>query len=135
MTPNLAGTILATVFLGVGTGAFTAPNTSSIMSAVEPEKRGVASALRMLAFNVGFLASFNMSLFTLVQYPPYETGTQIILSGEAGGFEGYVGNMDTALSKSFMIQALVMASAIPFTLTRYKTLLPSRGRGPSLRSK
>ncbi|MEM0037551.1 MAG: MFS transporter [Zestosphaera sp.] len=117
---GLTTTILATVLLGIGTGAFTAPNTSSIMSAVEPDKRGVASALRMLTFNIGFLASLNMAVLTLIQYIPYDVATRIIISGELVDVEGYANSMATALGKSFLVQAIVMASAIPFTLTRFR---------------
>ncbi|MGH2448477.1 MAG: MFS transporter, partial [Chloroflexota bacterium] len=46
---------------GIGMGLFSSPNTSSIMSSVPPEHRGVASGMRATLMNSGML--FSMSIF------------------------------------------------------------------------
>lgn len=127
-TTNVNTIMLATIILGAGAGAFTAPNTSSIMSAVEPDKRGVASALRTLTFNVGFIASLNMAILILVQYIPYTVATNLIIYDELVSDGGnYTGDLAVAVGNSFLIQAIIMASAIPFAITRLKRPVARKG--------
>jgi MFS family permease len=112
--------LITTVLLGIGTGLFTAPNTSSIMSAVSPDKRGVASALRTLSFNIGFLISLNIAFLILINYIPFQEASQIILLGEAVEAVGMDEKLITAISNAFIIQAVFMALAIPFSISRLK---------------
>jgi hypothetical protein len=51
--------------LGCGSGLFASPNTSSIMSSVPPERRGVASGMRATVKNGGMLVSIGV-FFSLV---------------------------------------------------------------------
>jgi hypothetical protein len=51
--------------LGVGSGAFAAPNTASIMNAVPPEHRGASSGMRATFQNVASSVSMTL-IFTLV---------------------------------------------------------------------
>ncbi|RKS68508.1 EmrB/QacA subfamily drug resistance transporter [Motilibacter peucedani] len=53
---------VALFLVGVGTGAFMTPNTSSIMSSVPASSRGVANGLRSMLQNTGFVVSTAMSL-------------------------------------------------------------------------
>jgi len=112
--------LITTVLLGIGTGLFTAPNTSSIMSAVSPDKRGVASALRTLSFNIGFLISLNIAFLILINYIPFQEASQIILLGEAVEAVGMDEKLITVISNVFIIQAVFMALAIPFSISRLK---------------
>jgi hypothetical protein len=50
---------------GIGTGMFAAPNTSAIMSSVEPVRRGVASGMRSTLQNAGNLLSIG-TFFSLM---------------------------------------------------------------------
>jgi EmrB/QacA subfamily drug resistance transporter len=51
--------------MGVGNGLFAAPNTASVMNAVPPEQRGVASGMRATLQNVGQTVSLAI-FFTIV---------------------------------------------------------------------
>jgi len=111
---------LCEILFGFGAGLFIAPNTSSIMSSVPLSKRGVASALRAISFNIGFVLSLNVAIISMVQFIPYDVASKLITAEgfitNSGGYS--LADLSNALTKSFAIQAIAMASAIPFTLTR-----------------
>jgi MFS family permease len=48
--------------IGVGTGIFMTPNTSSIMASVEPARRGIANGVRSMLQNSGYAVSIALSL-------------------------------------------------------------------------
>lgn len=120
---TLGSIIAGELVLGVGTGLFVAPNTSSIMTAVPPHRRGVASALRTVSFNVGFILSLNIAILAMTQFIPYSTASQLITRSEYVG-EGSASTelleLESAIKYSFLVQAVVMAAAIPFSLSRIK---------------
>jgi EmrB/QacA subfamily drug resistance transporter len=117
---NLNFIMLCEILFGFGAGLFIAPNTSSIMSSVPLSKRGVASALRAVSFNIGFVLSLNVAIISMVQFVPYDVASKLITAEgfitNSGGYS--LADLSNALTKSFAIQAIAMASAIPFTLTR-----------------
>jgi EmrB/QacA subfamily drug resistance transporter len=53
---------LAMTAVGLGSGIFMTPNTTSIMSGIEPARRGVANGVRSMLQNTGFVVSTAMSL-------------------------------------------------------------------------
>ena len=53
------------VLAGIGNGLFNSPNTSAVMGAVPPDRRGVAASTRTLLFNTGQLFSMGMSFAIL----------------------------------------------------------------------
>jgi len=119
---GVANILLGEVIFGVGTGLFVSPNTSSIMNSVPPHRRGVASSLRTISFNTGFLVSLNIAVLTMTQHIPYQIASQIItlsyvpvpqLSIDLVEFE-------KGIRRSFLIQALIMLIAVLFSITRIK---------------
>jgi len=56
---------LALLMMGLGTGMFAAPNTTSIMNAVPRDQRGVASGIVSTLMNTGFVTSMAM-FFTIL---------------------------------------------------------------------
>ncbi|MCL7387445.1 MAG: MFS transporter [Thaumarchaeota archaeon] len=111
------------VFLfGMGAGLFIAPNTSAIMTSIPPEKRGVASAIRTLSFNIGFLVSLNIAMLSLVSSTSYEIATKLIIS------EGHVENLSgvplekvyMGISNSFLIMAIIMIVALLLSVYQLK---------------
>uniref|UniRef100_A0A7J3X8G0 MFS transporter n=1 Tax=Thermofilum pendens TaxID=2269 RepID=A0A7J3X8G0_THEPE len=116
--------------VGAGTGLFTSPNTSSILGSVPPERRGVASSIRTVAFNVGFTFSLNMAVLTMTHYIPYEVATKMIISGPDAGSTtpGGVEVLAAAISNSYRVQSLVMLLAAAFSISRSARL----GRGERL---
>ncbi|MEM3573896.1 MAG: MFS transporter, partial [Nitrososphaeria archaeon] len=112
--------IFCQLLFGFGAGLFIAPNTSSIMSAAPLDKRGVASALRTISFNIGFVLSLNVAIISMVQFIPYDVASKLIMAeglvSDSGGYS--LSDLCNALAKSFLLQSMAMAAAIPFTILR-----------------
>lgn len=66
------------VLLGAGIGLFVSPNISSIMGCVPAKRRGIASALRVIFFNVGFTISLNLAVLLMTFTIPYSLVTKVI---------------------------------------------------------
>jgi len=126
--PSISKLLVGEVVFGVGAGLFVSPNTSSIMMSVPPHRRGVASSLRALSFNIGFMLSLNLAMLTLTHHVPREIATRLVMLGEAVGTQQLsvgVQQLTEALRSSFKLQSLIMALAIPFCVTRMKKQLAS----------
>jgi EmrB/QacA subfamily drug resistance transporter len=119
-TTDPAYAMTAITLLGVGAGLFIAPNTSSIMTSVPPEEGGIASAIRTISFNIGFLLSLNIAVISLVQVISYESASRlIIVEGAANIGENIAASsLTNAISGAFQTQAIIMLAGIPFSLTR-----------------
>jgi hypothetical protein len=93
------------------------------MTSVPPHRRGVASSLRALSFNIGFMLSLNLAMLTLTHHVPREIATKLVMLGEAASTQQLsfeVQQLTEALRSSFKLQSLIMALAIPFCVTRMK---------------
>ncbi|MEM2188465.1 MAG: MFS transporter [Nitrososphaerota archaeon] len=112
--------IAAIILLGAGAGLFVAPNTSSIMTSVPPDKRGVASAIRTLSFNIGFLLSLNIAVISLVQVTSYDVASRLIIAEGMMNAEASItaSSLAKAISGAFQAQAAIMLAGIPFSLLR-----------------
>jgi EmrB/QacA subfamily drug resistance transporter len=73
-----------TLVFGIGTGLFGSPNMSSLMGAVPPERRGIASAFRSIMFSIGFTLSLNLAILLMATVIPYGLLSQIITEQVAG---------------------------------------------------
>jgi len=71
---------LQMIILGAGIGMFSSPNMSYIMGSVPEERRGVASAVRAIFFNVGFTISLNLAVLVMSATIPYPLVSSIISS-------------------------------------------------------
>jgi MFS family permease len=122
--PSITTLLIGEALFGAGAGLFVSPNTSSIMSSVPPQRRGVASSIRTLSFNLGFILSLNFSILTMTHYMPYEVASQLIALGESMNTQQppaiEVRELDAAIKHSFLIQAVIMALGIPFSIARFK---------------
>jgi EmrB/QacA subfamily drug resistance transporter len=68
--------------IGLGVGLFMTPNTTSIMTSVGPERRGVANGLRSMVQNMGFVVGTAMSLAIVTA--PLDSGSQhAVYSGQS----------------------------------------------------
>jgi hypothetical protein len=65
MLPLTAGFLIAVAILGIATGMFASPNSSSIMGSVPADARGVASGMRATFQNSGTALSISV-FFTLI---------------------------------------------------------------------
>jgi predicted MFS family arabinose efflux permease len=80
--------VVALFLSGVGIGLFTSPNTSAILGAAPPARRGVASGLLATARSVGMVLGLGMAgaIFTtlLAQTPGATTPEAIVAATDAG---------------------------------------------------
>ncbi|MCW2530402.1 MAG: hypothetical protein JWM76_5262 [Pseudonocardiales bacterium] len=64
ISPSMSGVALGFCLaaVGVGSGLFFTPNTSSIMASVEPDRRGIANGVRQSLQNAGYVVSTALAL-------------------------------------------------------------------------
>ena len=71
--------------MGIGNGMFGSPNIASIMNAVPPEDRGVASGMRSMLQNSGMVVSmalfFTIVIVSLTHLFPPELATSLTTPG------------------------------------------------------
>ena len=105
-----------TLIFGVGTGLFGSPNMSSIMGAVPPERRGIASAFRSIMFSIGFTISMNLAILLMALVIPYGLLSQIITEQAVGLTETnkllFLGAMKTTYLWLAGINALALIPSI-----------------------
>ncbi|HZW54957.1 MAG TPA: MFS transporter [Nitrososphaerales archaeon] len=63
--------VLVLIFIGVGNGMYTSPNTRSIMTSVPPHRRGVAAGFRETMFNTGVATSYGLVILFITFGIPY----------------------------------------------------------------
>jgi EmrB/QacA subfamily drug resistance transporter len=98
-----AGLILA----GVGNGLFNSPNTSAVMGAVPPDRRGVAASTRTLLFNTGQL--FSMALAFTILSSVMGPGT---LAAAVAGLAVTAGHAGHAAFARGMAEAFTLSGAL-----------------------
>ncbi|MEZ0345601.1 MAG: MFS transporter [Infirmifilum sp.] len=114
---------LGSALLGAGNGMFISPNSSAIMSSVPEQRRGVASAIRNVLFNIGMTISLNISVLLLSSRLSYGLITKLMLAAEIDTAELASGRhaLAIAIGEAFRILALVNLSAAIFSFTRINT--------------
>ena len=79
---------VALLIMGIGNGMFGSPNIASIMNAVPPEERGVASGMRSMLQNSGMVVSmalfFTIVIVSLTHLFPPELATSLTSVGAPG---------------------------------------------------
>lgn len=68
------------VLFGAGSGLFNSPNSSSVMSAVSPERRGIASGTTNVFWYVGYTLSLNLAIIMMTTVLPYSVVSSVISS-------------------------------------------------------
>jgi hypothetical protein len=68
-TPYWQSAVWLTI-VGVGSGVFNSPNTSAMMSAVPPQRRGIASGTRVMLTNGGAVISIALMLMIITAVVP-----------------------------------------------------------------
>jgi EmrB/QacA subfamily drug resistance transporter len=113
-------TILVSLLLfGLGRALFISPNSSSVMSSVPPEKRGVANGVRMTLNMTGGVLSVPLSLLLMTFVMPYARLSEIVGSSQLGnGTESLT--FLHAINRACLILGIIILVAI----------IPSMLRGP-----
>jgi MFS family permease len=114
-----ASVLVSLTLFGVGRALFVSPNTSSVMGAVSPEKRGVANGVRMTLIMTGGVLSVPLSLLLMTFVMPYSKLSQIVGTNQlASGAESFT--FLHAINHACLILGIVTVVAI----------IPSLLRGP-----
>jgi EmrB/QacA subfamily drug resistance transporter len=109
---------------GIGGGMFAAPNLASLMNSVPPPRRGVASGMASLLFNVGSLLSISISFVIMASLIP-RNSLELIFAGVAvpGGLNLQI--FSKAMHTTFIVLAVLNTLALIPLAYRW---LPRRGR-------
>jgi len=98
---------LMLVIIGAGLGFFSSPNMSSVMGAVPPQRRGVASAIRATIFNTGNVISIGLVAYIVTTVIPYPVVSGLITGGyttlTASESAGFV----TGIGRAFAVAAFI----------------------------
>ncbi len=120
---------LALALSGIGNGLFNSPNTSAVMGAVPPDRRGVAAGTRTLLFNTGQLFSMSVSFAILAsamgsgQLAGFLAGRDV--TAHAAGHVAFA----QGLTEAFLASALLSIVAAGLSALRGKgTLKPAEVR-------
>jgi EmrB/QacA subfamily drug resistance transporter len=132
--PVIGGCLLA---VGIGSGIFMTPNTSSIMGGVEPGRRGIANGVRSMLQNTGYAVSTAMSLaivtspLTPAQKQAAYAGTLSRLSRHA--LDAFTGGYRTALAVLAGVCVLGMVLSLARTAGQHHPAVPDDTRITSSR--
>jgi nitrate/nitrite transporter NarK len=114
------GTVLVSLILfGLGRALFASPNSSSVMSSVPAEKRGVANGVRMTLNGTGTVLSVPLSLLLMTLVMPYARLSQIV-----GGSQLADANELLSFSRAINHACLILGAII------LVAIIPSLLRGP-----
>ena len=114
------GAVLVSLLLfGIGRALFISPNTSSVMSSVPAEKRGIANGIRSTLITTGGVLSVPLSLLLMTLVMPYNELSQII------------GSSQLINSDEFHIfLASINRACLILGITTVLAIIPSVLRGP-----
>jgi len=104
--------------VGVGGGLFNSPNASSIMAAVRPAERGVASGIRMLVAFMGSMVSIAFVLAIVTSSMPRTVMLRIFSGVTSGLADAQVQPFVTGMQAALWVLAAVSLVAVPLSLTR-----------------
>ncbi len=106
------------VIMGAGSGLFFSPNTSAIMSAVTPERRGIAAGTRTMMNNAGMLISMALGL-ALTTSSMTPQAMQGLFAGTQVGSEGVSVNLFIlGLHRAFWVSCVICIFAALVSLLR-----------------
>jgi len=111
------------VLVGAGMGLFAAPNRATMMTAVPPNRRGVASGVGTTFLNTGSTVSLGITLAIMSSVVPRSVLEVILTGGTVGGGGGaaVAGFLSSIHLIFFASAGLILVSLIPIGL---------RGRSP-----
>jgi EmrB/QacA subfamily drug resistance transporter len=120
------------VLVGMGMGLFAAPNRAVMMTAVPPNRRGVASGVGTTFLNTGATVSLGLTLVVMASVVPRSV-LEVILTGGSvsSGAPGIASGFLSSIHLIFLISAaLILVSLVPI-LMRGATPPPPPESAPS----
>lgn len=104
--------------VGIGSGLFLAPNSSSIMARVPAARRGIANGVRSMIQNTGYLTSTALSLAIVTSSMP-AAQKAMFYSGDVRQLTGSdLGRLTGGYRLAFALLALLAAAALLVSLLR-----------------
>ncbi len=108
---------------GLGSGLFQSPNTSAVMAAVPPERRGITSSVRALLNNLGMVISMAIATPVLLGSVPMDEMMQMFVIGGTNMPVAVQQAMTGGIALAFVVAAVltlpaVVASALRGTESR-----------------
>jgi len=115
----------ALVLVGAGMGLFASPNRAAMMTAVRPERRGVASAIGSTLLNTGSTISLGITLVVMSSVLPLPA-IQAIFLGSANSSVPFTEGAAflTAIHSIFLISAALCFGALVPSILRGSTAPP-----------
>jgi len=119
------------VLVGAGMGLFASPNRAAMMTAVRPERRGIASALGATLLNTGSTISLGITLLVMSSVVSL-AGIQAIFIGAANPSVPFAdaANFLAAIHWIFIISALLLIVALVPSVLRGSTAPPPAPPSP-----
>ncbi|MDD1679834.1 MAG: MFS transporter [Methanomicrobiales archaeon] len=102
----------------VGSGLFQAPNTSAIMGAVAPLRRGFASSMRVLLMNAGNVISMSIALPLILGTVTLEEITDMFIMGGAMLPVSVQEAFTLGITHAFLLSAIITVPAIILSALR-----------------
>ncbi len=122
-TSTYGAVLVSLVMFGMGRALFISPNSSSVMSSVPAEKRGIANGIRMTLNQTGAAISIPFSLLLMTLVLPYDKLSQIVGSSQlisANEMPAFL----HAINQACLILGIIILLAI----------IPSMLRGPQAKA-
>ena len=109
------------LLLGTGMGLFASPNRAAMMSAVNPERRGVGSGIGVTLVNTGATISLGLTLAIMSQVIPLSTLEAILTGQSAGAGPNVASEFLVAVHVVFLISAAMISVALALVLRRWRS--------------
>jgi EmrB/QacA subfamily drug resistance transporter len=114
--------LLPLMLIGAGMGIFASPNRASIMNAVPPRVRGLASGMSATLINVGATFSLGISFALMTLNTPISDLTEIFLGTPGLGSAPWIGDFINSIHSVCLLSTILLLIAI----------IPSLMRGPHI---
>ncbi len=113
---SYAAVLVSLLMFGFGRALFISPNTSSVMSAVPAEKRGVANGMRMTLNMTGGVLSVPLSLLLMTLVMPYARLSQIVGTSQLAGGSELPTFLHAINNASAILGVVILVAIIPSLL-------------------
>ena len=108
--------LISLMLFGFGRALFASPNSSSVMSSVPAEKRGVANGVRMTLNMTGSVLSVPFSLLLMTLVMPYNRLSEIVSSSQLANTNELVTFLKAINHACLILGVIILVAIIPSLL-------------------
>lgn len=116
---NFTELLLPLVLVGAGMGMFAAPNRTTVMNSVPPQRRGMASGMTTTLVTLGNTASLGLSFLIIARYVPI-TDLEAIFVSKSVYFSNGLGFVNALHTIFLLSAALLLASVMPLVINHLR---------------